>query len=942
MTYTYDEALKQSLEYFSGDDFAAKIFVDKYALRNNNGELLEKTPAQMFDRIANELYRIEKNKFKDPLTKDQIYSLLDHFKYIVPQGRILYGCGNKEQYVTLSNCYFLHPPQDSYAGILRADEDLVNISKRGGGVGIDISKLRPNNSPTKNAARTSTGIIPFVERYSNSIREVGQNSRRGAMLLSLNIHHPQALDFITIKRDKKRVVGANISLKVTDEFLQAVVDDKNYEQRFPIKDKYKKISNLISAKKIWKEIIKSVWSVGDPGLLFWDNIVKEDIGKYYFEDGFESIGCNPCISGTQCYVIDRTGYSKLVNKINIGEQIWSKDGWTTVINKINRGVKKIYKYSTDTSCLVCTPNHNIISDGKKREIQNCQYADIFIGDVGIQSAITCKIKKVEYIGEEEVFDITVDNKSHTFECNGFDICNCGEITLSANDSCRLILLNLFSYVQNPFTNHASFNYDLLYKHARITQRLIDDFIDLELECIDRIINKIKEDPEDEFTKFRELTLWKNIKEVCEKGRRTGVGFTGLADVFAALNIRYGSPDSIKIANDIGTCIKFGCYRSSVDMAKELGSFPIWSWEKEKDSDFINRISSESFCFGDGTLIVGSDIVEDMKIYGRRNIMCLTLSPAGTMSNLTKTSSGFEPVFELSYERMKKGNPNDEHFRVDYVDKVGDNWMKFNILHPKLIEWMKITGETDITKSPWNGSCANDINWKDKIKLQATLQQHIDHSISNTLNVPTNITEDEISDIYLEAWKAKLKGITVYRDKSKDGVLNRITTPIDEKRPRELSCDVHHVIVRGQAYFVLVGKKDDKPYEVFAGKNGFLNKRIKTGKIIRKRKDYYKAIFDDKEETELSPITASTSDTENTITRLVSTLLRSNAKINLVVEQLEKVGGDMTGFAKCVARTLKHYIPDGTEVEELCETCKSKLVRENGCVVCKQCGFSKCN
>lgn len=940
MKYTYDEVLKSSIEYFEGDEFAGKIFVDKYALRDNEGNLLETSPADMFNRITNELVRIELTKFKNPLSKEFILSLLANFKYVVPQGRILYGCGNHHQYVTISNCYFLEKPSDSYSGIIRTDEELANISKRGGGVGIDISNLRPINSPTKNASRTSTGIFPFMERYSNSIREIGQGGRRGAMLLKLNIHHPQALDFALAKRDKTKVVGANISFEITNEFLQAVVDNKDYEQRFPVeKDKERKISKFISAKKLWKEIIHSVWLVGDPGLLFWDNILEEDIGKYYDEEGFRVVGCNPCISKWGC-VITLNGY-KCIKDLNIGEKIWSSEGWTTVINKISRGIKQTYKYSTEDSSIICTDNHNVISNGIKKQIKDCKEIDTFL--LYSDEIITKDIISIEKWKEEEVFDITVDNNSHTFWCNHFNVCNCGEITLSKNDSCRLLLLNLYNYVDNPFTSEAKLNFSLLYEHAKIAQRLIDNFIDLELECIDRIIEKIKNDPEDEFTKSRELQLWLNIKEVCKNGRRTGVGFTGLADVFAAMNLPYGSEASILLADKIGKCIKFGCYRSSVDMAKELGPFPIFNYGKEQNSDFTNRINREEIVLNDGKVIRGSDIIEDMKKYGRRNIMCLTLSPAGTMSNLTQTSSGFEPVFELEYERMKKGNPNDEHFRVDYVDKVGDNWMRFTIFHPKVSTWMKITGKTDIKESPWYRSCANDIDWHNKIKLQATLQRHIDHSISNTLNVPTNITEEEISNIYLEAWKNKLKGITVYRDKSKDGVLNRLTpTIVEEKRPRELFCDVHHVVVKGQAYFVLVGKKDNKPYEVFAGKNGFLNKKIKSGRIIRKRRDYYKAIFDDKDETELSPITASTSEMENAITRLVSTLLRSNADINLIVVQLDKVGGEMTGFAKCIARSLKHYIPDGTEVGELCETCQSKLIRENGCIVCKQCGFSKCN
>jgi ribonucleoside-diphosphate reductase alpha chain len=810
--YTYEQAIKASEEYFNGNDLAVKVFVDKYALRDNEKNILERTPYDMHQRIARELARVERGKFQKPLHQDQIFNLLNGFKHIVPQGSLLYGIGNNEQFVTLSNCYVIDSPADSYGGIHRADEHLTQISKRRGGCGLDISNLRPTAAPTRNSSRTSSGPISFMERYSHSIREVGQDGRRGALMITMNVHHPNILQFINCKRDLQAITGANISVKLTDEFLTAVKEDGEYEQRFPIDSKQPKESFRVSAKTIWKAIIRAAWEAGEPGIVFWDNIIRESVADCYADVGFITICTNPC----------------------------------------------------------------------------------------------------------------------------------SELPLCAYDSCRLMLLNLFSYVENPFTAKAKFNFVRFYEHAMLAQRLMDDVVDLELEAIDKIIKKIENDPESIELKRVELDLWKSIKEKCENGRRTGLGTTGLADVFAGLSLAYGSDRSVKLTGRICKTLKFASYSSSVEMAKELGAFPIWDWEKEKNHPFLNRIKKETVELAEGVVIEGYDIYHNMGEFGRRNIANLTQSPAGTVSLETETSQAFEPVYELKTKRKKKVNPSDEEARVDFTDKSGDKWMEFEVLHPKLKMWMEVTGETRIKKSPWYGSCALDVNWQSRIAVQAAAQKHIDHSISSTINLPKNVSQKVVAEIYEAAWEAGLKGITVYREGSREGV---ITRDEDNIRPRELSCDVHHTQVEGLRYFVLVGLDEDgKPYEIFAGRNGFMPPKVVKGSIIRQRKGYYKARFEGTD-IELSPITASSTEMEGAITRLTSTALRHGADIHVVTKQLEKVGeeGSINGFARGLSRVLKKYIKDGTkEVGELCPDCSvESLHRQSGCVACSNCAWSKC-
>lgn len=820
MTYTYEEALKDSLEYFGGNDLPAKVFLDKYALRDNDKQLLESNPDQMHKRIAKELAKVEKNKFKKPLTKSQIYEYLKGFRRIIPQGSPMYGIGNKNRYVTLSNCYVLDSPEDSYSGIMWTDEQVVQISKRRGGVGTDLSKLRPSGTTTQNSSNSSSGVISFAERFSNSIREVGQDGRRGALMLSLSVHHPDILNFVKCKSDRSKVTGANISVKLTDEFLKAVKENKEYEQRWPITGAAPEIVKMVNAREVWHEIIKNAHADAEPGLLFWDRIIKESPADCYSSEGFSTECVNPC----------------------------------------------------------------------------------------------------------------------------------AELPLSVLDSCRLLLLNLFSYVNNPFSDEAEFDYRRFFDDAKIAQRLMDDIIDLELEAISRIIKKIKADPEPRYLKSRELGMWERIYNNCARGRRTGTGITALGDTLAALGIKYDSGEGISTAERIYRTLKFACYEESIDLAEELGPFEVWDWRKEKDNQFIDRMVGE-VCDLDDTVISGTNLVNRMSQVGRRNIALLTTAPAGSVSILTQTTSGIEPLFLPWYTRKKKGNPSDNNFRSDEVDQNGDHWMHFKVYHPKVKEWMKYREEqcldTKFENSPWYNACANDLDWQNRVILQAKIGEHVDHSISSTINLPQNTTVEKIKEIYETAWEYGCKGITVYRDGCRTGVLvhdkeKEKELPFPEDRPKELPCDVHHIQVKGQQYFVLVGLCEDKPYEVFAGKNGFLPKKIKTGKIIRKRKNFYKAVFDDSDE-ELSPITATTDEIEECVTRLVSGLLRTGANMQFVVQQLEKVGErkELHSFARSVSRALKKYIPDGTSEGESCPECGGQLIRQEGCVACPSCSWSRC-
>lgn len=1127
-TYSYEEALQSSIEYF-GNELSARAFVDKYALKDENNNLLEANPNDMHQRMAREIARVEKNKFEKPLSYEEIYKWLEGFSKIIPQGSIMASLGNNRP-VSLSNCFVIDSPEDSYGSILNSDQELIQISKRRGGVGVDISNLRPKNVLVNNAARTSTGTVSWMERFSNSIREVSQNGRRGALLETISVHHPDILDFCTVKQNLTKVTGANISIRLSDEFLTALENNTWYELRWP--ETNPKIQKKILALQVWDTIIHSNHASAEPGLLFWQRIIDECPADCY--EDFKSKTCNPCVPSSS-YILTENGIKQFKN-VNINDYIWTKEGFRKVINKKSSGVKKVYEYVTTAGRIQCTDNHKLVIDKKGNKVEakdantieiitgptpknvilnpeiimdglvlgdgsvhkasnnlvglyigindqdyfsseiaflikkhrpgikngfytiktninsselpctynrnipdRYKYSDsstvcsllrglfsangsvcdnrislksssldiikdvqVMLSSIGIASYYTtsksnsikfsngeylCKQsydlnitadreKFVQYIGfiqqyknekikivksdkpkktvydiietnfitEEEVFDITVDNLSHTYWSGGCNISNCGEINLAAYDACRLLAINLFHIVDNPFQETANINYDSLYNTAYIAQRIMDDIVDLELEAIQRIISKIKSDPEVDSIKTVELNLWNKIYKACNNGRRTGTGITALGDTLAAANIKYDSDKGITTTEKIYRTIKHACYRSSVDMAKELGAFPVFDYEKEKNNPFLNRIKNED-----------AVLYEDMIKYGRRNIALLTTAPTGTVSMMASmnagkkrvhgTTSGIEPLFMTSYTRRKKGNPGDNDFRTDFVDQSGDNWMEFEVYHPGLELWMDVTGTQEIEKSPY--ITADKINWKNRVRLQAAAQLNICHCISSTINVPSEITQEEIGEIYLEAWKAGLKGITVYRDGCRTGVLvnkteekNKVIHNNAPKRPIELPCDVHHITVKGQPYFVLVGKFGDSPYEIFAGKNGVIDKKVKNGTIIKQKRGRYKAIFDD--DSELSPIGAFTTDEEDVVTRLISTSLRHGANVEFVLSQLSKAKGDLQSFAKCLARALKKYLNEGQETTDKCPECGTKLIFEEGCKKCKSCSFSGCN
>jgi ribonucleoside-diphosphate reductase alpha chain len=628
-------AYADTLSYFNGTEIAADNFLKKYALRDANDKILEPTPDYMHRRIANAIARVESKKFKNPLSAKEVYHLIKDFKYIIPQGSPMYGIDNP-QYVTLSNCYVIQPPYDSYGGIHYTDEQITQISKRRGGVGTDISNIRPIGLPTKNSSRRTTGLIPFAERFSRTIREVGQDGRRGALMLTLSVHHPEVEGFASIKLDKQKVTGANLSIKLTNEFLEAVKNDGLYQQRWPVDSDSPEVSNWVRARDVWNHIIKMAWTMAEPGLLFWDRIIKESPADCYSHFGFRTISTNPC----------------------------------------------------------------------------------------------------------------------------------SELPLSLLDSCRLLLLNLFSFVRNPFSKDAFFDFRKFYEYAKIAQRLMDDIVDLEIECINRIIGKICSDPEPDYIKQREISIWENVLKACMNGRRTGTGISLLGDTIAAVGLPYASDEGIKLAEQIYSTLKHACYQSSVEMARELGAFPVYDHDLEKDNPFLLRIKEEDIM-----------LYREMCKYGRRNIAILTTAPAGTSTQLAGPrpyfggSSGIEPAFSIEdYERYKKINANDKHARVDRVDANGDSWTKFTVRHPKLQMWMDVTGKSDPKESPYYGSCANDINWKRRVELQGRVQKHIDHSISSTINLPAYATEEQVGKIYLAAWEHNCKGITVYRDGCRDGVL----------------------------------------------------------------------------------------------------------------------------------------------------------------------------
>ena len=1225
MVYSYEEAFRACLDYFNGEELSAKVFVDKYALRNNENEILEKTPNEMHRRLAKEFARIESKKFKKPLSEETIYNLFKNYGTIIPQGSPIYGIGNPYQYISISNCFVLESPKDSYGGLLKTDEELIQISKRRGGVGIDLSNPRPAKAPTHNSSKTSTGTASWMERYSNSIREVGQDGRRGALMQTISVHHPDILTFVNIKNDDTKVTGANISVRLTDEFLHAVENDIPYELRWPVDSKTPSISKKVMARDIWNAIIHSAWLRAEPGILFWDNILRESLPDCYTIHGYATKSTNPCFAGSE-YLLTDNGYQSFNdlynsqiepfvltdNRINYQDsnaevpENWKIDNekYGTSIRKgsnirLTQKNVKLIKIETSRGFTIrCTPNHHIATSNGMIEAQNLKDSDniliakptstysiieqipntidekialligLVAGDgtfdkdrnrvhldfwgsdkerivnicikiidelyehfgplynkknrllskyfiirndkidkirissawlhrilndnynfnretkfkvprfilnnsrtnisrfylsgmyyadgsvqgrkgsgfsvrlsqsnkeflqeiqllcqsIGILTSIykrrdsrICKFKDKQYrtkpqfelittngsiidyakqigfIGhiekEEKLSNIIKDNnirytlqaydhiisisddgyedvyclqepETRSIIVNGISTRRCGEIPLSPYDSCRLLAINLFSCVTDPYTEHARFDYYKFYDIVQTAQRLMDDLVDLELECIDRILAKIDNDPEREEIKQREKNLWETIKKVCWRGRRTGLGITALGDSLAAINLKYGTDVSISEVDRIYMTLKFGSYRSSVDMAKELGAFPVWDWQSEKDNPFLLRLKDEAICLNHRTsdrdcvdAINGYDLWRDIQSYGRRNIANLTTAPTGTISTQASldigkyglffnTSSGIEPAIFTDYLRRKKGNLHDDNFRSDFVDQNGDHWQEFKVYHAGVKAWMAVNGKTEIDDScPYKGALASEIDWVQRVKLQAVAQKHIDHSISSTINLPNNVTEEEVSKIYTAAWKNGLKGVTVYRDGCRTGVLVQDKKDEKKDRPKSLGCNIHHITVKSNKYFVLVGLLDGVPYEVFAGRNGILDKSIKSGKIVRRRANFYQLVTED-DDILLAPITATSDDKEEAITRLTSLSLRSGASIHYVVQQLEKVAGEMHTFARSIARALKEYIPDGTPEGEECPECKSNsVVRQSGCKTCTSCGYSACH
>lgn len=751
--YTLEEVKKATLEYFNGDELATNVWIEKYCLKDNEDNLLEKTPEDTLKRLTKEFDRIEKNKFKVPLTYDEIYNLLDGFKYLILAGSPMFGIGNKYQIVSLSNCFVVETPFDSYSSILKSDAQFANICKRRGGVGICLDNLRPAGSKTNNAARTSTGIIPFMERFSNTILECGQAGRRGASIQLISVHHPQILDFIKAKDNETKITGSNISVKLTDEFMKAVENNTDYELRFPVDGPNKKVISKISARMVWNEIIHHAWLRAEPGLLFWDNVHKYTPGDCY--DRYKSVAANPC-----CFSIDQDIYVPTSNGLKEIKTITNNDliyinetgEYVKTTGYFEQGIADIYRVTfSNGTYLDITNNHKLCTVKEKRIGSKIEYVEgelielkyLNVGDkiaihttringyentVNSESQKFTRIVDIKFLKRGKVGCIEVE-KYHKFTANGI-ISGNSELTLCELDSCRLMSINLYSFVENPFTDKAKFNWnkfkDVVYK----SQRLMDDLVDLESEKISLIINKIKQDPEPMHIKRDELEMWQKIKANNDDGRRGGLGILGLADMFAALGIGYGTEESIKFADKLFECLKLTAYRCSVDMAKELGAFKGYDPKLEENNPFIIRIKN-----------VDPELYKDMVKYGRRNVGLLAIAPTGSISLVARKSSGIEPVFSLKYTRRRKLSDSD-NTKPDFIDKEGIKWIHYNVLHPALEEWSRITGEKDITKSPWYNYTADKINWINRVKLQGVIQKHICHSISSCLTPDTLIETDK--------------------------------------------------------------------------------------------------------------------------------------------------------------------------------------------------------
>lgn len=844
-TYSYDEAYEASLKYFKGDELAARVWVNKYAVKDSFGNIYEKSPEDMHWRIANEVARIEE-KYPQALSAQELFNVFDHFKYIVPQGSPMTGIGNNYQVASLSNCFVigLDGPADSYGAIIRIDEEQVQLMKRRGGVGHDLSHIRPKGSPVKNSALTSTGLVPFMERYSNSTREVAQDGRRGALMLSVSIKHPDSEAFIDAKMTEGKVTGANVSVKLDDEFMKAAVENRPYMQQFPIDSKEPTYKKEINASALWKKIVHNAWKSAEPGVLFWDTILRESVPDCYADLGFRTVSTNPC----------------------------------------------------------------------------------------------------------------------------------GEIPLCPYDSCRLLAINLYSYVVNPFTPEAYFDFEKFKKHAFMAQRIMDDIIDLELEKIEKIIAKVDSDPETDEVKGPERHLWEKIYKKSSMGRRTGVGITAEGDMIAAMGLRYGTEEATEFAEKVHKTLALETYRSSVNLAKERGAFEIYDAVREENNPFINRIKEAD-----------PELYAEMRQYGRRNIACLTIAPTGTTSLMTQTTSGIEPVFMPVYKRRRKVNPNDDNVHVDYVDETGDAFEEYIVFHHKFLTWMKINGydpdkrysqeEIDelVAKSPYHKATSNDVDWLMKVKMQGRIQKWVDHSISVTINLPNSVDEELVNRLYVEAWKSGCKGCTVYRDGSRSGVListkkkedkkeelNALTLlkrQVVEVRPKVLEADVVRFQNNKEKWVAFVGLLDGRPYEIFTGLQDdeegiLLPKSVTSGRIIKnydedgnKRYDFQ---FENKRGYKMTVEGLSERFNKEywNYAKLISGVLRWQMPIDQVVKlvgSLQLDSENINTWKNGVERALKKYVQDGTEAKGVkCPNCGHEtLVYQEGCLICKTCGSSRC-
>ena len=837
----YADAVAASKEYFGGDELAATVWVSKYALKDSAGNIYESSPEQMHYRLAKELARIE-NKYGEPLSEQEIFDLLDHFRYIIPQGGPMTGIGNNLQVASLSNCFVIghKNPADSYGGIFRMDEEQVQLMKRRGGVGHDLSHIRPSGSPVLNSALTSTGIVPFMERYSNSTREVAQDGRRGALMLSISIKHPDSEKFIDAKLDTNKVTGANVSVKIDDEFMRAAIEGRTYTQQFPINADKPKVVQNIDASKLWSKIIHNAWKSAEPGVLFWDTIIRESVPDCYADEGFVTVSTNPC----------------------------------------------------------------------------------------------------------------------------------GEIPLCPYDSCRLLAINLYSYVENPFTKEASFNFDLFKEHVHKAMHLMDDIIDLELEKIDLIIDKIASDPEDKDVRRVELDLWHKIKEMALKGRRTGLGITAEGDMLAALGLRYGSNKALDFATKVHQTLAVEAYRESVNMARVRGAFTVFNAEKEKNNPMINRLKAAD-----------ASLYEAMVKYGRRNIAMLTIAPTGTTSLMSQTTSGIEPVFRPVYKRRRKINPSDRDIKATtFTDEQGQLFEEYNVYHHKFVDWLRINNydisrldtisdeELDkwVAASPYHKATANDIDWVAKVKMQGAIQKWVDHSISVTVNLPNNISEEVVADVYRTAWESGCKGITVYRDGCRAGVLidkkSKKAEPKkceeatgENRRPKSIPADVIRFKNGSEMWIAFVGKLDGHPYEIFTGKIEddamYIPPKITKGNIIKVREEdgtkRYDFQYTDRYgyTNTIGGISRLFDESFWNYAKLISGVLRYHMPIEKVVALIDGLHLDdenINTWKNGVKRALKQYIEDGTHAKGKCPQCgQEQMAYQNGCLTCLSCGYSKC-